>query len=91
MVRAISARVDVSKGDEGPKGIVIETVSGKEVTMIVVSCSGPEISYLGWFNIATLERRTGQCRRWGLQDHPWWQEGAERNGDTGNRRNDRRQ
>lgn len=57
MVRAVTRRRDIDYPEQCTEGIVIQTVRSQEVFVLVVTCTGPEVSDLLWFDLASL---------------PWW-------------------
>lgn len=70
---------------------IIETGRDKEILMLVVSCTSPEVSNLLGLDVLHSERRAVQRRSWNLKDRQRRDQVVKGLSNTRNGRNQRRQ
>jgi hypothetical protein len=68
VVRVVAAGGNIGDPEEGTKGIIVQTVGGKEVLVLLVTGTSPEVANLLGLDVAGLEGRAIKGSGGNLQD-----------------------
>ena len=71
MVRAVARRRNIDNPEQSAECVIVQTVGSQEVFVLVITCTGPEVSDLLWFDLASHPRRRLQRRSGNLKDWQW--------------------
>jgi hypothetical protein len=91
VVRVIATGGHIGDPEQSAKGVIVQTVGGKEVLVLLVTGTSPEVTNLLGLDVTGSERRAVQSSSGDLQDGKRGDNVAQGLSHTGNVRNQRRQ
>jgi hypothetical protein len=91
VVRVVAAGGHIGDPEEGTKGIIVQTVGGKEVLVLLITGTSPEVTNLLGLDVAGLEGGAVEGSSRDLQDGQGRDDVVQGLGDSRDMRNQRRQ